>query len=70
VLRLSPNVTIQRAYFERLDDEHWIANVAVRHEDLTRDERLLFALDPGYDPMGDGGFEAAAQITEFLKEVT
>jgi hypothetical protein len=68
-LRVSPEVTILSAKYERLDEDHWIANVLVKHAALPDSERLLFALEPGYSPIEDGGFAAAEQIHEYLKEV-
>jgi hypothetical protein len=68
VLRVTPNVSIRRAYFERLDAEHWLANVSVQHHDGPT-ENLLFALEPGYCPIEDGGFAASAEIIDYLKEI-
>lgn len=68
MLRVTPNVSIRRAYFERLDEDHWVANVGVQHDDGVP-ETLMFALEPGYSPIEDGGFAASAEIIEYLKEV-
>lgn len=66
-IRLRPDLAVEDAWYEELEDGYWIAFVKVRRRGQRYPDVLMFALSPGYSPREDGGEEAAEEIRQYFE---